>query len=194
MGYIEENLQPKEKLISVAKNAWWALIINVIAVIISTVVAVIGPKLLFKLLSGGTPLTWYEENELMKTLLPLSYALYVFVGVSALMLLKKLFYLLLNKFCLTETRLFGKKGFIKRETIDAPLTKIDSVSIKTTFWGRIFNFSSIVVKTTSDQFVFPYIAGVQQFKNEVMQQLEKQKENERIAQAKAMADAIKGAK
>jgi len=192
MSYVEENLRAKEKLICTAKNAWWAIVINVIASVIFIVLASVGPKLLFGALSKGG-LTWYEENELMKSLLPAVIGLWLFAAVAILALLKKLFYLLLNRLCLTDSRVFGKKGFIKRETLDAPLTKIDSVSIKTSFWGRIFNFSSIVVTTTSEKFIFPYIADVQGFKNQVLEQIDKQRESERIAQAKAMADAIKGA-
>ncbi|UKI48878.1 MAG: PH domain-containing protein [Clostridium sp.] len=48
---------------------------------------------------------------------------------------------------LTNQRLVGRVGVIRRQIMDSKLDKIQTVQIRETFWGRIFGFANIAVST-----------------------------------------------
>ena len=177
MGYIENNLNSKEKLVVRAKNSWWALLPQLIWAVILTV-------LMLVLKSKASKLFGEEV-----TFAPWVWGIYVIIGF--LPVIVRLLTLLMNTLCVTTKRCFGRKGILKRDTLDAPLAKIDTVSIKQTFWGRIFNFAFIVIKTTSSEFKFPLVADVQKFKNILMEEIDKEQERAKLEQAQMMADALK---
>lgn len=48
---------------------------------------------------------------------------------------------------LTNQRLVGRVGVIRRQIMDSKLDKIQTVQIRETFWERIFGFANISVST-----------------------------------------------
>ena len=65
----------------------------------------------------------------------------------------------------TNKRFIGKKGWFKTITLDAPLNKINDIMIKQNFLGKIFNYSTIVISTSSNRYVYDFIKNAQNFKN-----------------------------
>ena len=113
----------------------------------------------------------------------------MFIG-GVIPLIVKICSLKENELCITDQRVFGKKGNIKKQTLDVPLSKIDSVAVNTTFWGAIFNYSTIIIKTNTNKFEYSLIKNAQKFKNELMQAIEIKKEQEIKEQAQAMFEAM----
>ncbi len=93
----------------------------------------------------------------------------------------------------TNKRIVGKVGVLKTKTLDAPLNKIQTVSIKQTFFGKIFNYSTVVVKTGGEDFVFDCIKSGDTFKRMVMSQIDQYEEDRIKLQASQMANAMAGA-
>ena len=49
---------------------------------------------------------------------------------------------------ITDMRILGKKGLIRRETIEIHLSKIEGFQVKQSILGRIFNFGSVTITGT----------------------------------------------
>jgi len=50
-----------------------------------------------------------------------------------------------SEFVITNRRIIIKTGFISRETFEMNLSKIESVNVDQSVFGRIFNFGSITI-------------------------------------------------
>ncbi|MBQ8427418.1 MAG: PH domain-containing protein [Clostridia bacterium] len=191
MGYVENNLNSKEKLVAKAPRAWWAFLPSIVWLIVLIVVSAVVPN---KIIDAFREAAIQSGSYEMFTA-DYSFVKYIFWGITVVCgvipLAVRLIELYCSALCVTTNRVFGKTGVLKRNTLDTSLNKIDNVVIKETFWGRLFRFSSIRIKTTSADFIFPFVADVQKFKNVIMNEIEQHEERARLAQAEAMADAMR---
>lgn len=80
---------------------------------------------------------------------------------------------------LTNSRLMGKTGVINTKSMDSPLNKVNNVSVEQGLGGKIFNYSTLVISTSSGSYNFKYIKDADFFKSKVMEQIEVC-ENERL--------------
>lgn len=80
---------------------------------------------------------------------------------------------------LTNSRLIGKTGVINTKSMDSPLNKVNNVSVEQGLGGKIFNYSTLVISTSSGSYNFKYIKDADFFKSKVMEQIEIC-ENERL--------------
>ena len=77
-----------------------------------------------------------------------------------------------SEFGVTNQRVIVKEGFIKRNTIEVFLKRVESVRVDQSIWGRLFNFGTIIVSGTggvSDP--LKMIRAPLEFKRQVQQQL-----------------------
>lgn len=95
-----------------------------------------------------------------------------------------------NDLILTNKRVFGKCGLISTTQMQAPLNKIDSVSYSSGIIGRIIGYGTVKIATTSSLFKFRFIREGQSLYNDIFNQLEKSELENRVENAKAIADAI----
>lgn len=84
----------------------------------------------------------------------------------------------------TEKKIVGKTGIINSQSTDAFLEKIDHFAIRESLGGRLFNYATIEIGTTSSKVRFPYIEYASYFKNTVMDCIDRKKYNDLVAQAK----------
>ena len=56
--------------------------------------------------------------------------------------------ILTTKLVGTNKRILGKTGVIRRNSVDLPLNKVESVTLKQSIMGRIFQYGSVVVHGT----------------------------------------------
>ncbi len=94
---------------------------------------------------------------------------------------------------ITNKRVIGKVGVLNTSSLDSPLNKIQNVSEKQKFWGKIFNYSTIVVTTAAGSYTYDCIKNGVQFKNAVMAQIEQYEEDRIKQQAAEMASAMTSA-
>lgn len=64
-------------------------------------------------------------------------------------------------------KVFGKVGFLSTTSLDAPLDKINDVMISQNFSGKIFNYSRIVISTSSSKYVYDFISNAKEFKEKL---------------------------
>ncbi|MBO4292126.1 MAG: PH domain-containing protein [Lachnospiraceae bacterium] len=88
----------------------------------------------------------------------------------------------------TEKKIVGKTGIINSRSTDAFLEKIDYFAIKESLAGRLFNYATIEIGTTSSKVRFPYIEYASYFKNTVMDCIDRKKYNDMVTQAKLITE------
>lgn len=95
-----------------------------------------------------------------------------------------------SKLEITNRRIKGKTGLIKTNELDSPLNKINSVQVKQGLCGKIFNYGTIIITTSSSVFEFDYVNKPNQFKTILNNQIEAYDENKMEMQAKKIANAM----
>jgi uncharacterized membrane protein YdbT with pleckstrin-like domain len=124
--YIDEILQPGEKVLY-STNAHWIFYLP--AIVAWIVVAV----LVF--ISGVMP--------------PLALACWAAAAVVGLVGLfytfKAWFHRMTTETDVTNMRVIHKTGFIKRRTFEIALNKVESVDVNQSIMGRIFNYGDVTV-------------------------------------------------
>jgi uncharacterized membrane protein YdbT with pleckstrin-like domain len=53
-----------------------------------------------------------------------------------------------SEFAVTNRRVIVKVGLIERKTLELNLTKVESIGVDQTLWGRLFDYGTIVVVGT----------------------------------------------
>lgn len=95
-----------------------------------------------------------------------------------------------TKLEITNRRIKGKTGLIKTNELDSPLNKINSIQVKQGLCGKIFNYGTIIITTSSSVFEFDYVNKPNQFKTILNNQIEAYDENKMEMQAKKIANAM----
>ncbi|MDR2365894.1 MAG: PH domain-containing protein [Zoogloeaceae bacterium] len=76
---------------------------------------------------------------------------------------------LTTKLAVTNKKIIGKAGFIRRASVDLPLTKLESIQLDQGVIGRIFNFGTVVVQGIGGNRVgIPYSKSPLEFRRVVM--------------------------
>jgi len=127
--YIDEILQPGEKVLY-STNAHWMFYLPAIAAWIVALVL-----LIFSRLVGGD----------MLVLVCLSLA--AIVALAALYwTFSGLFHRATTETDVTNLRVVHKTGFIKRRTFEMSLDKVESVDVNQSILGRIMNYGDVTVR------------------------------------------------
>ena len=128
--YIDEILQPGEKVLY-STNAHWifyfpaivAWIVTLALLIASVTIATIVPSLVLG-----------------------CWAAAAIAAIAALYwTIKGWFHRLTTETDVTDRRVVHKTGFIKRRTFEIALDKIESVDVEQTILGRIFNYGDVTI-------------------------------------------------
>ena len=93
---------------------------------------------------------------------------------------------------ITNKRCIGKVGVANTSSLDAPLNKVQNVSVSQTLGGKIFNYSTVQIDTAAGKFVFGAIKNGEAFKGMLMSQIDQFEEDRIKQQADQMARAMAG--
>ncbi len=94
---------------------------------------------------------------------------------------------------ITNKRIVGKYGVVNTKALDASLNKVQNVSVTQTFFGKIFNYSTVKINTAAGEFAFGAIKNADAFKGMIMAQIDQFEEDRLAQQANQMAQAMAGA-
>ena len=84
-------------------------------------------------------------------------------------LVKFIFYVFTTEIVKTDRRIIFKRGFITRDTIEIPLSQIESVNVNQSILGRIFGFGDIsIIGTGGTHQDIQYIANVLKFRKAIV--------------------------
>ena len=121
-------------------------------------------------------------------IIPIICSLFI-IGIPSL--ISRLIAMKTTELSLSNKRLVGKYGLINTKQMDSPLNKINSVSVASGLFGKIFGYATITVNTASTIYDFKYIANAENVKHNIMEEMEKFDEARIQEQAKAIANAIR---
>ena len=96
-----------------------------------------------------------------------------------------------TKLQFSNKKIHGKIGLLNTKELDTPLNKVNNISISQGLFGKIFNYGTINITSSSGAYNFPYISKPNDFKNALLNQIEIFDEERITKQAEAMAKAIK---
>ena len=132
MGYIDEILEPGEKVVFKTRLSW----------------TLYGPAIVYALVALA--LTVFATSAA-----GLGVAAFVIAALSALAALAALVGFLRAWFrrwttevVVTDRRVVLKRGFIRRHTAEMNMQKVESVDVDQTQLGRIFNYGTVTIKGT----------------------------------------------
>ncbi|MDE5666688.1 MAG: PH domain-containing protein [Clostridia bacterium] len=94
---------------------------------------------------------------------------------------------------ITTKRVVGKTGVFNTKSLDAPLNKVQNVSVTQKLSGKIFNFSTVKITTAAGELAFGAIKNGEAFKSMLMSQIDQFEEDRIKLQATQMAQAVAGA-
>jgi uncharacterized membrane protein YdbT with pleckstrin-like domain len=127
MRYIEEILQPGEKLLFSTTIHWMVYLPGVLLWIVAIGIYVVG--------ANSAAAAW-----------PLA-ALAVGL-IAAFSTFHAWFRRWTTEIDVTDRRIVYKRGFIRRHTVEMNMDKVESVDVDQSILGRIFDFGDIIVRGT----------------------------------------------
>ncbi|MBN2085697.1 MAG: PH domain-containing protein [Anaerolineales bacterium] len=165
MGYVEQSLSSGERIILKARLHWGMFInpvLGVIAACFFLLLSVVPFLIPYEALAGfeGFSLGESDYGILQPT------AGVCCAGIGLLWLLSMFLNLLTRiaiffstEFAVTNKRVIGKSGVLRRRSLEVILSKIESVSVDEPFWGRILNFGTVTIKGSGGTVQpFPFIS------------------------------------
>ena len=84
------------------------------------------------------------------------------------LLIPLFYYQKFDEIAVTNNRVVGKSGIIRRKTYDFALKSIGSIDVKQSLLGRIFGFGDIVITGSgSGDYVIPALKNPEEFKKQL---------------------------
>jgi uncharacterized membrane protein YdbT with pleckstrin-like domain len=134
MKYVERVIQPGETVQYLSTIHWVVYVPSLLFLIVGA----IGLALMVK--SGADPLALSLTLPLLLTGAACIAGLLSFIHAW--------FKRWTTELAVTNRRIIYKRGFIRRHTIEMNMDKVESVDVDQSFWGRIFNYGTIIVHGT----------------------------------------------
>lgn len=131
MSYIERVLQPGEEIKYVSQLHWIVYLPGISLVTIGLI------GFLFSLLS------FPGESTLIAVVLTGTMCI---LGLASI--LQAWFKRWTTEIVVTNRRVIYKRGFIRRYTTEMNMDKVESVHVDQSFWGRILDYGTVIVRGT----------------------------------------------
>ena len=90
----------------------------------------------------------------------------------------------------TSKRIMGHYGIVKQKIMDAPLNKVNTVSVEKGLMASLFNYGTVCVSTSSGEYKLKYISSPNQIRAAIMEQVDIFEEEKLRMQAEQLARAI----
>jgi len=168
MSYVEKSLVPGETLLYQTRHHWILLLgplgMSVVLVtlaaglLVESIAARNGKGMVARASSGGIHAMDFAAMLLVV----------IAIGVFAYGLAKRN----ATEMAVTNKRVLIKTGIGSRRTLDIMLSRVESIGVEETFWGRMLGFGSVVVRGTGGTpESFLMIAHPQEFRRSVQEQI-----------------------
>jgi uncharacterized membrane protein YdbT with pleckstrin-like domain len=168
MSYVEKSLVPGETLLYQTRHHWMVLLGPLL---ISVLFAALGVGCLAELVAakeGKGMLVGVSENSVHATEFAGVLLVVVAIAVFAFGLAKRN----ATEMAVTNKRVLIKTGMGSRRTLDLMLSRVESIGVEESFWGRMLGFGSVIVRGTGgtpESFVM--ISHPQEFRRNVQEQI-----------------------
>lgn len=156
MGYADKNLAPGETILYRARYHW---IIYRFTIVLFILAAALGVAALYaKKSQAGDEVGRY-----------VAYLAAAFVVIGLIAYLVRRFRSGYDEFVVTNRRLIRKVGLYAREIQQAPLEKIQDITVEQGTFARMLGYGTVIVETASEKgmLIFPSIASPDGLRNHV---------------------------
>jgi uncharacterized membrane protein YdbT with pleckstrin-like domain len=126
MKYVEEVLQPGEKILFVSTIHWLVYAPGAALIIVALAIFLAG---------------WNSNNASLWNI-----AAILVLAAAALSLIGAWFKRWTTEIAVTDRRVIYKRGFIRRRSIEMNMEKVESVDVSQTIPGRIFNYGDVLIR------------------------------------------------
>jgi uncharacterized membrane protein YdbT with pleckstrin-like domain len=151
MGYVDQSLVTGEKIIIRAKMHWAVFM---------------APLFLFLLGFIAIPFSQSKDGSALACLFGLFFLAGIWAGLQVTMIY------LTTEFALTNKRIIGKKGWIRRSSLEILLGKVESIGVRQPIMGRILNYGTITLSGSGGtKQSFPYIALPMELRQKINAQI-----------------------
>ena len=156
-NYIKNSLQVDEKLEMIAE-------INKIAIVFPIITFIVCAFLLYN--PYINVFIVIGVNESIETVVRIILFLSLIRSISEI--IKVLIYILTSVLAFTNKRVISKRGLLSIKVLDSPIEKVNDVDVRQSLLGRILNYSSVIIRTSSSVYTFDYVKDAIKFKNLLM--------------------------
>ena len=80
-----------------------------------------------------------------------------------------------NKLYITNKRVYGSTGLIKKQELDMPIYKVNTITTSKGLLGSIMKYETVSIKSYGDGWTFPQVKNAQEIKRVFYEQQEKNK-------------------
>ena len=133
MSYVQKVLQPGETIVYQTKLTW-AMYIPGLLLLAAAVVFFVVTHIMFD------TTIWADIVNL------------VLVAVAVILLAQEWFQRWTTEIAITDRRVIFKRGFIRRDTIEMSLEKVESVDVNQSLLGRLFDYGNVTIRGTGTGF------------------------------------------
>jgi uncharacterized membrane protein YdbT with pleckstrin-like domain len=140
MSYVRSVLQPGENVRYATNIHWIVYLPGLLLLIVAAVVYWFGHRPV----AVGAAFIW----DVLAGVVLLAAAVWLFIGW---------FRRWTTEIAVTDRRIIYKRGFIRRDTVEMHLDKVESVDVEQSILGRIMNYGDISIHGTG--------AGIEDLKN-----------------------------
>jgi hypothetical protein len=168
MSYVERNLVPGETLLYQTRHHW---IVLIGPLMVALLLGLPGLWLLFEALGKRPELDEYAAR------VPGGAQTFLILGVILVIIaLANLAWGMVKRsateMAVTNRRVLIKTGMGSRRTLDLMLSRVESIGVEETMWGRVMGYGSVIVRGTGGTpEPFVKISNPQEFRRQVQQQI-----------------------
>ena len=149
MSYIERVLQPGEQVRHISSIHW----------------IVYWPGVAVALLAVAA--YWFGETRLLPTVW--RYTAYALALVAVVLLVREWYEWWITEIAVTNRRVIYKKGFIRLQSREMNMDKVESVQVDQSVLGRMFDFGTVQILGTGEGFeALRTIAGPMKLRNSII--------------------------
>ena len=130
MGYVQSVLQPGETLEYETKISWTTFVPGLLVLIVALVV--------YLLLGAWIPSPSWVANA----------GGLIVLAVALFLLFRAWFERWTTEIAITNRRIILKRGFIRRDTAEMHMDKVESVDVNQSFLGRLLDYGDVTVRGT----------------------------------------------
>jgi uncharacterized membrane protein YdbT with pleckstrin-like domain len=146
MSFIEENLMPNEQLLFKARVHLAIFLRSIITFIFTFILFLYGMSNAVTVSTpDGASSPPSMVNLVGSSLICLSV---MFFLVAVIFTIQAIIIMVSTEFGVSNRRIIAKAGFIRRNSLEILLSKVESVSVNQTILGRLLNFGTVMVTGT----------------------------------------------
>jgi len=162
LGYVEQNLNPGERVLYSTRLHWIVLFRSIF---VDALFSCAGLALIIWAIAGK-----HSERGEAQAIGIAGFALLI---LGSLILGVAVIRRNSTEMAVTNKRIIIKVGFLTKRTVELFLSKVESVGVEQTIFGRMMNFGSISVRGTGGtNEPFSHVADPLEFRRQVQHQIE----------------------